>query len=105
MHLRILGPFLRQQFLYRLHDPEPHGPALHIARLHQFVGPHGGVDRRVLAMLLDKLVGGSVDVEVGGHSSIGELTLLGQGSDVRFGSQADVKRHPSRCLLSGVKRT
>ena len=24
---------------------------------------------------------------------------------VRFGSQADVKRHPSRCLLSGVKRT
>ncbi len=25
--------------------------------------------------------------------------------NVRFGSQADVKRHPSRCLLSGVKRT
>ncbi len=24
---------------------------------------------------------------------------------VRYGSQADVKRHPSRCLLSGVKRT
>ncbi len=25
--------------------------------------------------------------------------------NVRFGSKADVKRHPSRCLLSGVKRT
>ena len=26
-------------------------------------------------------------------------------ANVRFGSQADVKRYPSRCLLSGVKRT
>ncbi len=26
-------------------------------------------------------------------------------TNVRFGSQADVKRHSSRCLLSGVKRT
>ncbi len=25
--------------------------------------------------------------------------------NVRFGSLADVKRHPSRCLLSGVMRT
>ncbi len=25
--------------------------------------------------------------------------------NVCFGSKADVKRHPSRCLLSGVKRT
>ncbi len=28
MHLRIVWPIVCQQFLYRLHDPEPHCPQL-----------------------------------------------------------------------------
>ncbi len=38
MHLLTLRPLFCQQFLYRLHDPQPHGPAIHHAGLHQFIG-------------------------------------------------------------------
>ena len=31
------------------------------------IGPHGSVDRCVLAVLLNQFVGGLVDVDVGGH--------------------------------------
>ncbi len=30
MHLRVVRPFLRQQFLYRLQDPEPNGFSPHV---------------------------------------------------------------------------
>ncbi len=59
MHLLTLRSLFCQPFLYRLHDPDPHGPALHITGLHQLVGSHGGVDRGVLAVLLDEFVGGA----------------------------------------------
>ena len=61
MHLLTLRPLFCQQFLNRLHDPEPHGLSLHVAGLHKLVGPHGGVDRGVLTVLLDEFVGGAVD--------------------------------------------
>lgn len=32
------------------------------------IRPYGGLDRRILAVALHEEVGGSVDVEVGGHS-------------------------------------
>ncbi len=56
MHLLTLRSLFRQQFLNRLHDPQPNGPAIHIAGLHQFVRSHSGMERRVLAVLLDEFV-------------------------------------------------
>ncbi len=53
MHLLTLRSPFCQQFLYRLHDPQPNGPAIHIAGLHQFVRSHGGMERCVLAVLLN----------------------------------------------------
>ncbi len=67
MHLRVLRPLFCQQFLYRLHDPEPYRPALHIPRFHQFIGPHGGFNVGCFAVLFDEFVGRAVDVEVGGY--------------------------------------
>ena len=69
MHLRVLGPFLRQQFLNRLHDPEPHGFALHVTGSKTLVGPHGRFDVGCFAVLLNQLVGGPANVEVGGHGA------------------------------------
>ncbi len=70
MHLLTLRSLLCRQFLYRHHDPQPNGPAIRIAGLHQFARSHGGMERCVLAVLLDKLVGGSVNVDVGDHGPI-----------------------------------
>ncbi len=49
IHLSIVGPFLRQRFLYRLHDSEPHGLSLHVTG--------------------SKTLGGPENVEVGGHGA------------------------------------
>ena len=61
MHLLTLRPLFCQQFLNHLHDPQPNGPAIHVAGAHKLVGAHGGVDRGVLTVLLDEFVGGAVD--------------------------------------------
>ncbi len=42
-------------------------PAVQIASLEHRIRPHGGMDGRVLAVLLHEDIGGAVDVEVGGH--------------------------------------
>ncbi len=69
MHLSIVGPFLRQQFLYRLHDSEPHGRSLHVTGGKTPVGPHGRFNVGCFAVLLNQLVGGPENVEVGGHGA------------------------------------
>ncbi len=60
MHLRAARPLFCQQFLNRLHDPQPNGPAIHISILRQFVGAHSGLNRRVVAVALYQQVGGAV---------------------------------------------
>ncbi len=64
MHLLTLRPFLRQQFVDRLQDSEPHGFPLHVTGSKALVGPHGRFNVGCVAMLLNKLMGGAVDVEV-----------------------------------------
>ncbi len=54
MYLLTFRSLFCQQFLNRLHDPQPNGPAIHIAGLHRFVRSHGGIERCVLAVLLDE---------------------------------------------------
>ncbi len=71
MHLGIVRPFLRQQFLYRLHDPEPHGLSLHVTGGKTLVGPHGRFNVGCFAVLLNWLVGRPENVEVGGHGAPG----------------------------------
>ena len=56
MRLLTLRSLFCRQFLYRRHGPRPNGPDIHIAGLHRFARSHGGMERRVLAVLLDKLV-------------------------------------------------
>ena len=51
-----------------LGDPLPHGPALPIAGLHGCGGAPGRVNVGGIAMLLNKPMGGAVDVEAGGRS-------------------------------------
>ncbi len=64
MHLLTLRPLFCQQFLYCIHDPQSHRPALHISIRCQFVGPHGRFNVGCVAMLLYELIGGAEDVEV-----------------------------------------
>lgn len=54
----------RQQFLDGLKHPLPHRYALDIAGLYQLVYTHGRMDRGVRAVLVDKELGGPVDVDV-----------------------------------------
>ncbi len=53
MHLSIVGPFLRQQLLYRLHTSEPHGLSLHVTGSKTLVGPHGRFNVGCFAVLLN----------------------------------------------------
>ena len=71
MRLLTLRSLFCQQFLYRLHDPQPNGFSLHVPGSKSLVGPHGGFNVGCFAMLLNKLIGGAVDVgsEVMGHPS------------------------------------
>ncbi len=55
------------QLLHRPQHPSPHRVAVQVADLKHGVRPHGGLDRRVLAVLLYDDAGGAVDVEVGDH--------------------------------------
>ncbi len=76
MHLRVVRPFLWQQFLYRLPDPEPHGFSLHVAGSKTLIGPHGRFNVGCIAKLLYELIGGAVDVEVGGHLALPAAALI-----------------------------
>ena len=57
--------FFRQKLPRCLYDPFPHRVAVEVALVEHGIRPHGGMDRRVLAVLLHEHVGGAVDVEVG----------------------------------------
>ncbi len=92
MHLRIVRPFLRQQFLYRLHDPEPHGFSLHITGGKALVGAHGRFNVGCIAVLLDKLIGGAVDVEVRGHAwMVHRIFVIGNARASVIGTQYDLR--------------
>ncbi len=51
------------QFLHRPQYPLPHRVAVQVATLKHGICPHGGMDRRVLAVVLHEDVGGAIDVE------------------------------------------
>ncbi len=55
------------QLPHRPQHPPPHRAAVQAASLKHGVRPHGGMDRRVLAVALYDYLGGAVDVEVGDH--------------------------------------
>ncbi len=67
MHLLTLRSLFCRQFLYRLHDPQPNGFSLDVPGSKTLLGPHGGFNVGGFAMLLNKLIGGAV--EVMGHPS------------------------------------
>ncbi len=50
-------------------DLASHRVSVQVASFKHRIRPHGGMDRRVLAVLLYDDVGAAVDVEVGGHRS------------------------------------
>ncbi len=55
------------QLLHRLQYPPPHRIPVQVATLKHGIRPHGGMDRRVLAVLLHEGLGAALDVQVGGH--------------------------------------
>ncbi len=59
-----LGPL---QLLHRPPDPQPHDFFLHITGSKAFVSPHGGFNVGCFAILLNKLIGGAVDVKLWDH--------------------------------------
>jgi hypothetical protein len=67
---RPAWPPLPLQLLDCVHDRPPDRRALDIACLEQLICPLGCADRRVLAVLVDEQLGGSVDIEVGDHSLV-----------------------------------
>ncbi len=68
------------QFHHRPQYPLPHRIPLQVARLEHRVRPHGGMDRRVLAVLLHEDLGGAVDVEV---EAVRASDVKGTQSDFR----------------------
>ena len=55
------------QLLHRLEYLPPHRGPVQVARLKHGVRPHGGMGRRVGAVVLHEHLGGAEDVEVGDH--------------------------------------
>ena len=51
------------QLLHRPEYPLPHRKPVQVALIEHGIGPHGGMDRRVLAVLLHEGLGGAVYVE------------------------------------------
>jgi len=68
--------FPLSQLLNRSPDPELHGFPFHITGSKARVGPHGGFNVGCVAVLLDELVGGAVDVEIGGHLALPATALI-----------------------------
>ena len=59
--------FCPLQFLHRPQYPLPHRKPAQVALIEHDIRLHGGMDRRVVAVVLHDEVGGAVDVEVGDH--------------------------------------
>ncbi len=58
--------------LHRPQYPLPHRVAVQVATLKHGVGPHGGLGRRVFAVLLHEHLGGAEDIQVGDHSLLND---------------------------------
>lgn len=56
-----------QEFFDRALDTHPDALAVDVAVGEQLVRPHGGVDRRFVAVPIDEHLGGAPDVDVLGH--------------------------------------
>ena len=63
-HLTRLWP-CPLQLLDRPQNPLPRRKPVQVASLKHGIRPHGGMDRRVIAVVLHEEVGRAVDVEVG----------------------------------------
>ncbi len=72
--------FYPLQFLHRPQYPLPHRIAVELALLKHGIRPHGGMDRRVLAVLFHEEVGAAVDVEIG---AVRASDVKGTQSDFR----------------------
>jgi hypothetical protein len=59
--LALSGRSLVQERPSGLHDPDPDRPPFHVSFLGQLIGPHGGVNGRILAVSLDEQFGGAVE--------------------------------------------
>ncbi len=53
------------QLFHRPQYPLPHRAAVQVASFKRCIRPNGGMDRRILAVLLYDDVGGAVNVQVG----------------------------------------
>ena len=62
MNLIACGCYLSLQFLHRPQYPLPNRKPGQVALLKHRICPHGGMDRRVLAVVLHEDLGGAVDV-------------------------------------------
>ena len=58
---------LAQPLLNRRPDPPLDRQPVHVANVEHSVSADGGLDRSVGAELVDELLSGAVNVEVGGH--------------------------------------
>ena len=67
MNLIAGGCYLPLQLLNRPQYPLPHRVAVQVALIEHGAGVHGGMYRRVLAVLLREDIGGAVDVDIGDH--------------------------------------
>jgi hypothetical protein len=77
------------RLLVRAHDRPPDRGTVGIAVREELVRPLGRADRRVVAVLVDKQLGGAVDVEIWDHWSLDFIgpavrELLSRLSDVEL---------------------
>ena len=77
---RAFWSLFRPQLLHCPQYPPPHRTAVQVGRLKHGIRPHGGLDRRVLAVALHEDLGGAVDVEVEDHCRRNVCTQLAHSS-------------------------
>ncbi len=97
--------FPLSQLLNRLHDPEPHGFPFHVTGIHQLVSPHGRFIVGCFAILLYELIGGAIDVKVGGHYSAGSNTSVDEDPHYHQDGDSKTKTSQSEIVISPVHRS
>ncbi len=94
------GGWLRSlQLLRGPQYPPPRRIAVQVAGLKHGIRPHGGMDRRVLAVVLHEEVGGAVDVEGGDHSRHTRLTAASASEAVMSNRAYNTARTASSVWL------
>lgn len=66
------------QLVHPMRDQSPGGRALLLAGLEQFIGPHRGMDCRILAMAPDHLIGAGPQFPFGNHSREAPIAIKAQ---------------------------